>query len=129
MQVHRVGGLVRCGGVESMLRVCFLAARSGIGEDPVPGASRAQVSFSQSSKNGFIVDSGHDAHASRTVPFRFVFGSSQAIFVTNVPMDSIETSIRSPAASHTGGLRKAPIPAGVPVVRTSPGSKVMYWLT
>src|SRR5437867_2893069 len=40
------------------------------------------------------------------------------------PMRSTSTVISSPGFIQTGGLRKAPTPAGVPVVRTSPGSSV-----
>ena len=32
---------------------------------------------------------------------------------------------KAPGMSQTGGLRKAPLPAGVPVAITSPGSRVM----
>jgi hypothetical protein len=39
-------------------------------------------------------------------------------------MREISIRMRSPGASHTGGLRNAPTPAGVPVAMTSPGSSV-----
>src|SRR5205823_12549922 len=52
--------------------------------------------------------------------------------LTSRPMRSISTTTSSPGASQTGGFRKAPTPAGVPVAMTSPGSRVNaceQWLT
>ena len=55
-------------------------------------------------------------------------GPAQTMVVTRVPICAMLTSTRSWADSHKGGVRKAPMPAGVPVASTSPGSSVMYWL-
>jgi hypothetical protein len=51
------------------------------------------------------------AHHSSTTGFR------------SVPMPEISTSSTSPAFIHTGGLRRWPTPAGVPVAMTSPGAR------
>jgi hypothetical protein len=41
-------------------------------------------------------------------------------------MPSISTSQISPGFIKTGGIFAYPTPAGVPVITTSPGSKVMH---
>src|SRR3990170_3372062 len=48
--------------------------------------------------------------------------------LVSFPIASTSTVTSSPGFSHSGGVRKVPQPAGVPVESTSPGSSVMYRL-
>src|SRR6267378_2891778 len=50
---------------------------------------------------------------------------SSPIVFTSTPTLSISISTVSPGFIHTGGLRRAPTPPGVPVTMTSPGSSVV----
>src|SRR5262245_14022222 len=48
--------------------------------------------------------------------------ASSTIVFRSTPMRSTSTSSTSPAFIHTGGLRLAPMPSGVPVAMMSPGA-------
>src|SRR4051794_10551941 len=62
---------------------------------------------------GEHLDDQHEAHASLLTE------------LVIEPSPSISIVISSPSCSHTGGLRNAPTPAGVPVMIRSPGSSVI----
>src|SRR3546814_12161837 len=53
------------------------------------------------------------------------FSHAFSIGLTSVPICSISTVTSSPGRSHLGGLKPAPTPCGVPVVRMSPGQSSM----
>eukprot|EP01022_Parablepharisma_sp_SALTPOND_P011067 TRINITY_DN1458_c0_g1_i1.p2 TRINITY_DN1458_c0_g1~~TRINITY_DN1458_c0_g1_i1.p2 ORF type:complete len:758 (+),score=206.27 TRINITY_DN1458_c0_g1_i1:4238-6511(+) len=51
---------------------------------------------------------------------------SAPMVLTSRPMRSISISTLSPCFIHTGGVRDWPTPAGVPMMMTSPGSRVTH---
>src|SRR5208282_3269741 len=56
------------------------------------------------------------------------FSQSFCTGLVKTPIPSISTSKMSPACMYTGGLRAAPTPPGVPVMITSPRSRLIATL-
>src|SRR3546814_17802887 len=52
-----------------------------------------------------------------------LFSHAFSLGLTSVPICSISTVISSPGRRHFGGLKPAPTPFGVPVLRLSPRSE------
>src|SRR5205085_672111 len=79
--------------------------------------------------HGLNGDGPHFSHLRREVQLRKI-GSvpiyPSAIEFSRMPTLSISISTLSPGFIHTGGLRRAPTPPGVPVTSTSPGASVVH---
>jgi len=98
-----------------------------------PGASsRLNQTWISNSKSIITTDLA----AARITQFRFLLestpeelrvGRSQPALIVFTSTPTLLTSIStvSPGFIHTGGLRRAPTPPGVPVTMTSPGSRVV----
>jgi len=90
------------------------------GEPPIE-TSDQRVPLSGSPDASFASGDAHPASTTTTANSLFKNSYPSAIEFSRMPTLSISISTLSPGFIHTGGVRRAPTPPGVPVTSTSPG--------
>jgi chromosome partitioning protein len=112
-----------------------LSALDYLGAPVAPAILRARLAYQTALESGRSAEETADSAAAREVAALWTcvdraLGAatgrpaySSAIGFTSVPIGLTSTSQTSPAFIHSGGVRAAPTPAGVPVTMTSPGSR------
>jgi len=84
--------------------------------------SSARSAVEREESLAFLKRASTEISAADSAPLLRFPGQPALMVFTSTPTLLISTSTVSPGFIHTGGLRRAPTPPGVPVTITSPGS-------